>query len=120
MGIANNRNIHVELNFRVNSKKLQLLIHYETEPYLTQKEIEAKNYNQLELIEFKNRRIEFKKKLHGSINAPWKAYNHELQLAKVEMLISDDTTKQDIEMFLIENFDKAYDSIFTALNMHES
>ncbi len=115
IGFANVRNIHIELNWREKTNKLQLLIHYETEPYMTQTKIKKLGISNSEIQKYINNRTAFTEKLHSFLEEPLKPHNYDLQLAKVEIVISKDMTKDYILGFLIKNIDKAYKSIINAL-----
>lgn len=115
------RNIHIELNWTSTLKRLSLFVHYETNPYKTQKvlrEIED-TYGKDAVEQFREHRERFENELYKHKPEGWQKIGRELAIIKTDLPLNSDTTYQEIENWLAKGVRIAYDCITETLSaMH--
>lgn len=108
------RNIHIELNWTPLLNKISLFIHYETNPYKTQKEFNDLDSRKIE--QFRKHREVFQREMYKHVPPDWQKIGRELTIIKTDLPINETITHQDIETWLLNEVKTAYDCITETLS----
>jgi hypothetical protein len=109
------RNIHIEVNWSENSKRITQFIHYETNPYISYKKLDA--ISPKFALAFNKNKDRFRDEILKNIPNGWKKNSKSKYIApiKTHYILSDSTKCLDVINWIESNFRIAYECIVNTL-----
>lgn len=111
------RNVHIEINWTPSRNRISIFVHYETNPYLPEKDLKKlSKYMYEDFYKFKN---DFKSVLHKNKPNNWQKASKYLTMIKTSLAINEDLSREKLYDWLlvnVEHANKALDNTFIVVD----